>query len=191
MPFGGDRDEPRPVELVDSAKTRRLLMIVLTVLIVAIVIARVAGAAGVARLDSWAAAVRLGLAVMLLFTGSAHFTGMRHDLARMVPDAVPYPMAVITFTGLCEILGAIGLLVPGVRRAAGVALVVFFIAVLPANIHAARAGVTLRGEPATPLAVRIPMQLLFIGLTWWSAVSTRKRSGARAPVDIASPRSTY
>ena len=119
----------------------------------------------------------MGLAVMLLFTASAHFTGTRHDLARMVPEAVLYPMAVI-FTGVCEILCAIGLLVPRVRRVAEVALIVFFIAVLPANIHAARAEVTLRGEAATPLAVRVPMHLLFIGLTWWAAVSTQNRSAA-------------
>ena len=153
-------------------------MIVLVVLVLGILLGRVAGVAGVARLNSWAAAVRVGLAVMLVFTASAHFTSMRHDLARMVPDVIPHPMAVIYFTGACEILGAIGLLVPSVRLVAGVALIVFFIAVLPANIHAAGAGVTLRGEPPTPLVLRIPMQVLFIGLTWWSAVSTRRRSTA-------------
>ncbi len=153
-------------------------MIVLVVLVLGILLGRVAGVAGVARLNSWAAAVRVGLAVMLVVTASAHFTSMRHDLARMVPDVIPHPMAVIYFTGVCEILGAIGLLVPRVRLVAGVALIVFFIAVLPANIHAAGAGVTLRGEPPTPLVLRIPMQLLFIGLTWWSAVPTRRRSTA-------------
>ena len=153
-------------------------MIVLVVLVLGILLGRVAGVAGVARLNSWAAAVRVGLAVMLVFTASAHFTSMRHDLARMVPDVIPHPMAVIYFTGACEILGAIGLLVPRVRLVSGVALIVFFIAVLPANIHAAGAGVTLRGESPTPLVLRIPMQVLFIGLTWWSAVSTRRRSTA-------------
>jgi len=145
-------------------------VIVLSVLCVATLLARIAGLAGAAGVRSWAAAVRVGLAVMLLFTSSAHFTDMRHDLVRMVPDAVPHPMAVIYFTGVCEVLGGIGLLVPRLRFAAGVALVVFFLAVLPANIHAARAGVSLRGEPATPLVLRVPMQLLFIGLTWWSAL---------------------
>lgn len=148
-------------------------MIVLIVLGVSILIARLAGAAGVAVLSSWTAATRVGLAVMLLFTASAHFTAMRHDLARMLPDAIPYPMAVIYFTGVCEILGAIGLLVPRARVAAGVALMVCFLAILPANIHAAKASITLRGKPATPWVLRIPMQLLFIGLTWWAAVSRR------------------
>jgi len=87
-------------------------------------------------------------------------------------------MAVIYFTGVCEILGAIGLLVTTVRRVAAVVLTVLLLAVLPANIHAPRAGVTLRGEVATPLAVRVPMQLLFIGPTWRSAVSTQNRSAA-------------
>jgi uncharacterized membrane protein len=148
-------------------------MVVLAVLVAGIVLARLAGALGVRRLASWPAATRVGLAVMLLFTASAHFTSLRHDLARMVPDAVPQPMAVVYVTGVCEILGAIGLLVRRVRRVAGVALIVFFVAVLPANIHAARAGITLGGQPATPLALRVPMQLLLIGLVWWSAVSAR------------------
>ena len=50
---------------------------------------------------------------------------------------------------------------------AGYALIVFFIAVFPANARAARSGVTLRGKPATALWVRAPMQFLFIFLAWW------------------------
>jgi uncharacterized membrane protein len=48
-------------------------------------------------------------------------------------------------------------------------LVAFFLAILPANIHAARAGVTLRGKPATSLWLRIPMQFLLIAIAFWSA----------------------
>jgi uncharacterized membrane protein len=51
-----------------------------------------------------------------------------------------------------------------------VALIALFVALLPANIHAARSGVTLRGKPATPLALRVPMQILFIALTAWAGV---------------------
>jgi hypothetical protein len=56
---------------------------VLVVLGAAVLLSRLAGAAGVDFLDSWPEATRAGLAVMLLFTGSAHFNSMRHDLARM------------------------------------------------------------------------------------------------------------
>ena len=150
-------------------------MIVLIVLGATLLIARLAGAAGIDILNSWAAATRAGLAAMLVLTASAHFNAMRHDLARMVPPAIPHPMAMIYFTGVCEILGATGLLVPRTRVAAAVALILLFVALLPANIHAGRAGVTLRGKPPTPLAVRVPMQILFIALTAWAGVFAATR----------------
>jgi uncharacterized membrane protein len=143
-------------------------MLILLVLIISILVFRGLGFAGVPSLASWPAAARDGLAVMLLFTASAHFTSMKEDLIRMTPSWVPKPRAMVFFTGLCEIAGAIGLLVPSLQRAAGIALIIFFMALLPANIHAARAGVTLRGRPPTPLWLRVPMQILFIVLAWWS-----------------------
>jgi uncharacterized membrane protein len=145
-------------------------VIVLIVLGAAMLLARLAGAVGVEALDSWPAATRVGLAAMLLLTASAHFNAMRHDLARMVPPAIPHPMEFVYFTGVCEIFGAFGLLVPRVRIAAALALIVLFVAVLPANVHAARAGLTLGGKPVTPLAVRVPMQILFITLTAWAGI---------------------
>lgn len=143
-------------------------MLVLLILIISIFVFRGLGFAGVPSLASWPAAARDGLAVTLLLTASGHFTPMKEDLVCMTPSWVPKPRAMVFFTGLCEIGGAIGLVVPVLQRAAGIALIVFFIAVLPANVHAARAGVTLRGRPPTPLWLRIPMQILFIVLAWWS-----------------------
>jgi uncharacterized membrane protein len=91
-------------------------------------------------------------------------------MIRMVPPSVPNPELVVTFTGICELLGAIGLLIPRTRRLAAIALIVFLAAVLPANIHAAQAGVTLRGAPPTPLVPRVALQLVFLGLLWWAGV---------------------
>jgi uncharacterized membrane protein len=156
-------------------------MVPLIVLIAATALARLAGQAGLASLRAWTAAARVGLATMLCVTASAHFTSMRADLVRLVPPAVPYPEVMVTFTGVCEILGAIGLLVRRTRRIAAAALIVFLIAVLPANIHAARAGVTLGGAAATPLAPRVALQVLFIALVWW----TGWRPQAPAPVPAA------
>jgi uncharacterized membrane protein len=115
-----------------------------------------------------AGATRYALAVMLGFTASAHFTKMKEDLVRMVPDWVPWPRTMVYFTGVCELLGAVGLVIPALRHAAGFALIVFFVLVFPANVHAARADVSLGTRPATPLWLRAPMQLLFIWLAWWS-----------------------
>ena len=142
----------------------------LVVLVIVTLLARLAGQLGVVPLRDWAAATRVGLAVMFCFTAAAHFNSMRPDLVRMVPPAVPYPEFMVTFTGICEILGAIGLLVPRTRRVAAIALILFLLAVLPANIHAARSGVTLRGAAVTPLVPRIAMQVLFIAVVWWVGV---------------------
>ena len=57
---------------------------------------------------------------------------------------------------------------PSVRRAAAYALIAFPLAVLPANIHAAHAGMPLRGKPATNLWARVPMQVLCIVRAVWA-----------------------
>jgi uncharacterized membrane protein len=143
-------------------------MTVLLALLMSLPLFRGIGAIGVGPLASWSAATRYALAVMLLFTASAHFTSMKEDLIRMVPRWMPRPRAVVFMTGICEILGAVGLLLPALQHATGIALGLFFIAVFPANVRAARTAITLRGKPATSLWLRAPMQLLFIALTWWS-----------------------
>ncbi len=145
-------------------------MLVLVVLFVAMLFARILGVSGVEIFDSWPAATRVGLSAMFVFTSVAHFNSMRFDLARMLPPIVRRPLWVIYFTGGCEILAAVGLLLPRTRMVAAAALILFLIAVLPANIRAANANIRLRGKPATPLIIRIPIQLLLIVLTWWSGI---------------------
>jgi uncharacterized membrane protein len=149
-------------------------MVPLVVLIVTTLLARLMGRFGLVPVRSWAAATRVGLAIMLFFTAAAHFNSMRADLIRMVPPGFPNPELLVTLTGLCEIFGGLGLLLPRTRRVAAVALIVFLFAVLPANIHAALSGLTLRGAPATPLVPRIALQLLFVGLVWWSGIHATK-----------------
>jgi uncharacterized membrane protein len=151
------------------------------VLVVVTLIARATGQLGVASLKSWPAATRVGLAVMFLFTAVAHFNSMRDDLVAMVPPSMPNPELMVTLTGIAEILGAVGLLIPRTRRVAAVALIVFLVAVLPANIYAAQAGLTLRGAPVTPLVPRIALQILFIALLWWAGVRADQSRKAPQP----------
>jgi uncharacterized membrane protein len=125
----------------------------------------------------WRTAGRWALAAMLLFTASAHFTAVRHDLVRMVPGWVPFPEAVVTITGLLELAGAGGLVVPRTQRIAGLCLALLFVAMFPANVKADQAGLTVAGSPATPLFLRVPMQILFIWLALWS---TRGRTTSTA-----------
>jgi uncharacterized membrane protein len=143
-------------------------MLVLFVLVISLLVFRGIGALGVSVFATWVACTRYALAVMFLFTSTAHFNKMRHDLARMMPKVVSNPMAVVYFTGVCEILGAIGILIPRTRSLAGLCLVIFLLAILPANIKAARENLTIGGRTATALWLRIPMQILFLVLISWS-----------------------
>jgi uncharacterized membrane protein len=143
-------------------------MIPLYVMLAAIAAARLAGAVGWRPLDDWHAATRAGLAVMFAFTGVAHFTSTRQDLVRMVPPGLPNPAALVTLTGIAELAGALGLVVPATAWWAASALMLLLAAMFPANLHAARMGHTIAGRPHTRLAVRLPLQILWIGLLWWS-----------------------
>jgi len=144
------------------------MMILMAVLFGSLLLYRGLGALGVGPLAAWPAATRWALATLFLLTASAHFNRMKEDLVRMLPAWVPAPRLTIYLTGVCEILGAIGLLLPETRRWAGLAMILFLIAIFPANIKAARERLPIRGKPAPPLALRLPMQLLLIGLLWWT-----------------------
>jgi uncharacterized membrane protein len=144
-------------------------VVVLLILVLSCLIFRGLGFVGIPAFSTWQACARDALSLMLVFTGASHFTFMKEDFVRMMPPSIPWPRAMVYFTGVCEIAGAVGLFLPEFRRAAAYALIAFFLAVLPANIHAARSGVTLRGKAATSLWLRIPMQVLFIAVAFWSA----------------------
>ena len=57
----------------------------------------------------------------------------------------------------------------------GVALILFLVAVLSANIYAALSGGTLAGQPVTPLVPRVALQGLFISLVWWTGIRAGHR----------------
>jgi uncharacterized membrane protein len=142
-------------------------MIVLIVLFGSFLLFRLLGFLGVPFLGTWHESMTYALAVMFCFTAAAHFGPMRIELERMVPPWVPNPKIAVLITGILEILGAIGLVNPPTRWLSGFCLILFLVAVFPANVYAAQAGAKIRGKPVTPLGVRGPMQLLFILLLVW------------------------
>ena len=157
-------------------------MEVLVVLLVSFVLLRGLGYLGVRRLSTWRDAGLGALVVMFLFTSTAHFSSMKHDLAAMMPEPLPDGLWIIYLTGVFEIAGAIGLLIPTTRRLAGVGLLLLLIAMFPANVNAALNGIPLGGEPATALWLRTPMQILFMVMVWWTSVAyPESRGTARVP----------
>ncbi|MCE9668102.1 DoxX family protein [Myxococcus stipitatus] len=121
------------------------------------------GTLGVERLRPWVVPVRGGLATMFLMTGGAHFIGMREELIRMVPPLLPAPGFLVTLTGVLELVGAVGLLWRRTAPLAAACLSVLLVAVFPANVYAALAGVTT--QPHQQLLPRTAMQLVFLAAT--------------------------
>jgi uncharacterized membrane protein len=108
-------------------------------LIVGSLAVRIVGWLGVDYVDDWPAAIAVGLAVMFMMTGVAHFTpSMRRDMIAIVPPALPAPALLVTLTGGLELLGAAGLLNPPTRVAAAVCLFLLMLVMFPANVYASR-----------------------------------------------------
>ena len=100
-----------------------------------------------------------------------HFTALRGDFERMVPAWVPAPGFAVPLTGLLEIAGGIGLMVPVVSRIAAGALGALLLVLTPANIHAALDEVPFRGRTPTPLWLRLPAQAVLVANAVWLALA--------------------
>jgi uncharacterized membrane protein len=88
---------------------------------------------------------RIILAIFYLLAGIGHLRSPGGFLA-ITPAWVPFPEFVIAFTGLAEIAGAIGLMIPRLRYAAGIGLALYAVCVWPANIHHALDNVAVNGR---------------------------------------------
>ena len=117
--------------------------------------------------------LRIALAAAFVFMGVNHFVpSSARAMSAMIPAGLKTRVSgknLVRFTGLCEIAGGIGLLVPATRFAAGMALVLFLIAVFPANAFAA-ANREKFGRAAVPFWPRYVAQLVLILLVVLAAL---------------------
>jgi len=119
-------------------------------------------------------ALRIALAAVFAVMGVLHFVPkVARGMRAMIPPPLRrpgWPAALVAVTGVCELLGAAGLLAPwdGLRLAAGICLVVFLIAVFPANAYAARDPERF-GRTALPFWPRLALQVLLVALVGLAA----------------------
>lgn len=81
-----------------------------------------------------------------------------------MPSYLPRPTALVWISGIAEIIGGIGLMIPFARRAAGWGLIVLLLAVFPANVNVALNGWPGVSLPMWSLWLRLPLQFVLI---WW------------------------
>lgn len=131
----------------------------------------------------YALSARIAMSVMLIITGVAHFIFLK-GMALMLPEFIPCKTEIIYATGVLEIFGAVGILIPKYQRKTGWILIVFFILIVPANIYAASKGVNMKaatyeGNDIGYLWYRIPLQIVFILWVYFSCIYTlRKYKGS-------------
>jgi len=132
---------------------------------------------------SWAKRILLVLAaVFYVSAGILHFTNTGFYL-KIVPPYLPWRLAMVQISGVCEVLGGIGLLIPATRRAAAWGLVALLIAVFPANLFMAMSPADA-GALALPAAVRwgrLPLQVVFIVWVLWCSKGKVRGTMASRP----------
>jgi uncharacterized membrane protein len=120
--------------------------------------------------------VRILIAVVFIGMGVNHFVPKSaRVMAKMIPPAlrregVLNPLNLVYVTGVCEVAGGIGLLLPQTRLAAAIALVLFLAAVFPANAYAA-ANRGRFGSLAIPFWPRLAGQVVLAALIVWVAIA--------------------
>lgn len=111
----------------------------------------------------------LGLSFAFIAAGANHFVNPAFYLT-MMPAYLPAHRALVFVSGVFEILGGVGVLIPRMRSLAGIGLVLLLIAIFPANLHMALHPELFPTISAKALYARLPLQLLLIA---WAYFATR------------------
>ena len=110
------------------------------------------------------------LGALFIAAGVLHFI-YPDAYASIIPPALPSPRLLVFVSGVFEVLGGIGVLLsPPLRIVAGWGLACLLVAVFPANVYMALAGIsaeTTLGQAA--LWLRLPVQGVLIGWALWAS----------------------
>lgn len=113
-------------------------------------------------------AQKIGVVLAAIFyvaAGTLHFIKTDAYL-RIMPPYIPWHLFMVRFSGVCEILGGLGLLLPQTRRVAAWGLVALLVAVFPANVYMATNPMDAGAASIAPVVRwgRLALQPLLI---WW------------------------
>ena len=112
------------------------------------------------------------LSLLFIVAGMSHFVSPGVYL-KIMPDYLPWPLALVYVSGFFEVLGGIGLAVPRLRRAAGWGLIALLVAVFPANVDMLMNADQFSVIPVWALVARLPLQGVLIAWVWWAAVKSQ------------------
>ena len=110
-------------------------------------------------------APHMRLGAFFLFAGTMHFLKPRPYVA-IVPDALPRKREIVFASGVAELAGGAGVLIPTTRRLAGWWLIATLLAIFPANVNMAVNAERYRVVPEPLLWLRLPLQGALIAWVW-------------------------
>lgn len=115
--------------------------------------------------------------LVFILAGVLHFVAPKFYMAIM-PAYLPRPLLLVYLSGVFEVLGGIGLLLPATRTPAGIGLILLLLAVLPANIEMLRLAQNRDASTAFVAAcwLRLPLQAVLIWWVWRVAQTGRDLS---------------
>jgi uncharacterized membrane protein len=115
-------------------------------------------------------------ALFFIVSGANHFLSPNFYLAAM-PPYLPWHAQLVAISGVAEIAGGLGVLLPRTRRLAGWGLIALLIAVFPANIRAISTGMAVAGHaiPAWMLWSRLPLQVVFLIWVYYTCIGPTER----------------
>ncbi len=121
------------------------------------------------------------LSIAFVAAGASHFLNPDFYVAIM-PPYLPAHRELVYLSGLFEILGGLGVLLPHTRSAAGWGLILLLVAVFPANLHMAMhpEPFIAQGMPRWSLYARLPLQLVLIAWVYWATRPAGQRNSAWA-----------
>jgi uncharacterized membrane protein len=106
------------------------------------------------------------LGVFFIQAGVNHFI-MPGTYESIVPPSMQDDAPrLVAISGVAEIAGGIGVLLPRTRRLAGLGLIALLAAVFPANLHMARNPDRFGRIPRWALYARLPLQPLMMRWAW-------------------------
>lgn len=109
--------------------------------------------------------LRTGTGLAFMAIGTMHFVIEKFFIA-IVPKSLPNPRLLVQVSGVAEIAGGLGLLIPSTRRLAGKGLLLLLVSVFPANINMAVNAEKFKNFPAWSLWARLPLQFLMMRVVW-------------------------
>lgn len=108
------------------------------------------------------------LSVFFTYAGFHHLIEPAFYVSIM-PPWIPGHLELVYLSGVFEIMGGVGVLIPAVRSFAGLGLVALLVAVYPANLHMAFNPELFPDIPVAALYVRLALQ--FIAFYWAYSVT--------------------